>query len=556
MQPETPQLSTTLRAVFGMVWRRKWSMLLIVCLATASAAYVSFQKTPIYRATTEVQVTAVTGDPSDVDYAYFALDNMENEVHLVGSAPVRELAEEELAGKAGGGKLAIEVPSNTSVLQISYSHPDPQSARDGAQAFAGAYLDYRTQVASDAYARASQAIQRQIAGLEDSLAEAEAALEVALRGSTDEVVAQNEVDQLSIQVAAMNSQYLSLLAPDIRPGTIIQPAVVPGSPSSPNHRQDVAFGFAVGLVLAWGFAFLRDRLDDRIHGRADMEAAVQAPTLAVVPKVEVGRKERKRDETRLVTTSAPGSPAAEAYRTFRTNLQFIARDGKVKVFAITSPHAGEGKTTTVANLAATLAHTGRRVVAISADLRKPRLHRYFGLENGDGLSSVLSGQAELSEVVRRPDDLDSLRVLTSGWVPPNPAELLSADEMDELLSFLRETADYVLVDTAPVLVVSDAMIVARRADAVIVVGDSGSTTRGALASTREQLEQVGANVVGAVLNGFDPSKARYYPYASRYTASYKYQRYSYGPEPVAPAVPLSGNGGRPLDREGAGDAEE
>ena len=549
MQRDTQQISTTLRSVFGMVWRRKWGMLLIIILATGSAAYFSYQKTPIYSATSEVQVTPITGNEFEVDFAYFALDNMDNEVHLVQSAPVAKLADRELGDAAAGGQLSVDVPPNTSVLQITYSHPDPQAAADGAQAFAGAYLGYRTRVASDAYARASEALQRQLSELEDSLEEAETTLDAAAPGSTDEIVAQNEVDQLSIQVAALNAQYLSLLAPDITPGTIIQPAVVPTAPSSPNHRQDIAFGFAVGVVLAWGYAFLRDRLDDRVHGRSDLEAAVQAPTLAVVPKVEVGRRKKKyRDAAQLVTIVAPGSPAAEAYRTLRTNLQFIARDGKVKVIAVTSPHAGEGKTTTVANVAATLAHTGKRVVAVSADLRKPRLHRYFGLGNGDGLSSVLSKQAELSDVVRRPEEIDSLRVLTSGWVPPNPAELLSSDEMEELLGLLRESADYVLVDTAPVLVVSDAMIVARRADAVILIGDSGSTTRASLTSAREQLEQVGANVVGAVLNGFDPSKARYYPYASRYTASYQY-RYGYGTEPVAPNGPPSGNGGRALERE-------
>jgi capsular exopolysaccharide synthesis family protein len=220
--------------------------------------------------------------------------------------------------------------------------------------------------------------------------------------------------------------------------------------------------------------------------------------------------------------SASGSPAAEAYRSLRTNLQFISRDGTVRVISVTSPHAGEGKTTTVANIATTLALTGKRVMALSADLRKPRLHRFFGLDNERGLSSVLAGQAQLAEVARRVEGLDSLRIVTSGPVPPNPAELLSSDAMESLLTQLRSMADYVVIDTPPVLVVSDAMIVAPRVDGVVVVVDADTTTGGAASHTIDQLEQVGGNVIGSVLNRFDPSKARYYSYAGKYAYAYRY----------------------------------
>jgi capsular exopolysaccharide synthesis family protein len=281
----------------------------------------------------------------------------------------------------------------------------------------------------------------------------------------------------------------------------------------------VALGFVAGLVLGVGFAFVRERMDDRIHGRAQLEAAVGAPVLAVVPQVPGWRK---RAQTKLVTTSASGSPAAEAYRSLRTNLQFISRDGTVRVISVTSPHAGEGKTTTVANIATTLALTGKRVMALSADLRKPRLHRFFGLDNERGLSSVLAGQAQLAEVARRVEGLDSLRIVTSGPVPPNPAELLSSDAMESLLTQLRSMADYVVIDTPPVLVVSDAMIVAPRVDGVVVVVDADTTTGGAASHTIDQLEQVGGNVIGSVLNRFDPSKARYYSYAGKYAYAYRY----------------------------------
>ena len=516
---DTPTSTVDLRAFFGVLWRRKWSILLIVALTTGSAAFFSYRRTPIYSSTAEVQVTPLTASQILTSNPYWTLANMDNEIHVVQSAAVAVLANKAMGGQAGSGTLSVQVPTNTQILQIGYSHPDPETARDGAKAYANAYLMYRTRVAVDAYAQARQAIQTQIDQLRSDLEDAQTALEVAPAGSSDETVAANEVDQLSSQIAGLNTQIASLVAPDITPGTLIQPAEVPTSPSSPNHRQDVALGFVAGLVLGVGFAFVRERMDDRIHGRAQLEAAVGAPVLAVVPQVPGWRK---RAQTKLVTTSASGSPAAEAYRSLRTNLQFISRDGTVRVISVTSPHAGEGKTTTVANIATTLALTGKRVMALSADLRKPRLHRFFGLDNERGLSSVLAGQAQLAEVARRVEGLDSLRIVTSGPVPPNPAELLSSDAMESLLTQLRSMADYVVIDTPPVLVVSDAMIVAPRVDGVVVVVDADTTTGGAASHTIDQLEQVGGNVIGSVLNRFDPSKARYYSYAGKYAYAYRY----------------------------------
>ena len=544
--PEPPTAALDVRAIFGVLWRRKWSILLIVALTTGSALFFSYRRTPIYSSTAEVQVTPLTASQILTTNPYWTLANMDNETHVVQSASVAGLANKAMGGDAGSGTLSVEVPANTQILQITYSHTDPQTARDGAQAFANAYLTYRTRVALAAYTQARQAIQTQIDELRGDLRRAQAALEVAPNGSSDETVAANEIDQLSSQIAGLNTQVASLTAPDITPGTLIQPAEVPAVPSSPNHRQDAALGFVAGLVLGVGFAFLRERMDDRIHGRDQLEAAVGAPVLAVVPKVEGWRK---RDQTRLVTTSSSGSPPAEAYRSLRTNLQFISRDGSMRVMAVTSPQAGEGKTTTVANLAATLAHTGKRVVALSADLRKPRLHRFFGLANEAGLSSILAGQAELADAARRVEGLDSLRVITSGPVPPNPAELLSSDEMEALLSHLRATADYVVIDTAPALVLTDAMIVAPRVDGVVVVVDADSTTAGAASHTVEQLDQVGAKVIGAVLNRFDPSKARYYSYAGRYTYRYHYRYEDSGKTERG----SNGNGGRRAPARAPGD---
>ena len=233
----------------------------------------------------------------------------------------------------------------------------------------------------------------------------------------------------------------------------------------------------------------------------------------------------------MEASAAPKGPIAEAYRTLRTNLQFIAKDEGFKVAAVTSATAGEGKTTTASNLAFTLAQTGQRVVAVSCDLRKPRLHSFYGLSNYRGLSDILQGTSTVAEASQSLAGTPSLRVIASGSVPANPAELLGSKEMLGFLDNLRKVADFVILDCPPVLAVSDALILSPLSDGVIMVADAQSTSRGAATHAAEQLIQVGANLIGSVLNNFDRSQAAYYPYQNAYYyGSYDYHYHE--PDPA------------------------
>src|SRR5262245_9439177 len=203
---ETSTSAVDIRAIFGVLWRRKWSILLIVAITTGSEICFSFRRTPIYSSTAEVQVTPLTASQIlTAPNPYWTLANMDNEIHIVQSAAVGELARKTLGG-SGGGTLSVQVPANTQILQIGYADPDPQTARDGAQAYANAYLTYRTRVAANQYAQARQAIQTQIDQLRQDLDRAQAALEAAPAGSSDQTVASNEVDQISSQIAGLNTQ--------------------------------------------------------------------------------------------------------------------------------------------------------------------------------------------------------------------------------------------------------------------------------------------------------------------------------------------------------------
>jgi protein-tyrosine kinase len=213
--------------------------------------------------------------------------------------------------------------------------------------------------------------------------------------------------------------------------------------------------------------------------------------------------------------SDPEAPEAEAYRTLRTGVLFDAASNNTKMILVTSAEAGEGKTTTTANLGVSLAQAGKRVALVSADLRRPRLQEFFGKHQGPGLTNVLAGELTLSEALARPAQTHNLTLLTSGPVPGNPAELLSSQSMRSLMLELRTEADFILIDAPPLLVVADSLMLAQLVDGVILVADAERTHRSAVHQTRQLLARVNARMIGAVLNNFEASKTRgYQPYSS------------------------------------------
>ena len=241
------------------------------------------------------------------------------------------------------------------------------------------------------------------------------------------------------------------------------------------------------------------QLDDSLRGKADIEANFGAPVLAMVPKVS--RWRRKKDPKLL-------GLAGEAYRTLRTRLLFDATRDSAKVYMITSASAGEGKTTTASNLAIALAGAGKRVVLVSADLRRPRVQELFGLNAGPGLADLLSGSISLPEVLVDPG-IKNLRILASGPLPERPADLLE-QSMVKVLADLRAVADFVVLDTPPLLRVADTLELIPMADRLVYVVDPDMTPRSVLRSVREQLDQMGASVLGIVVSNVKPGKAKAY----------------------------------------------
>ena len=275
--------------------------------------------------------------------------------------------------------------------------------------------------------------------------------------------------------------------------TVIKQASLPSVPSSPRPKINLALGLLVGLALGVGAAVLRETLDTTIKGKDDLQRLTGATPLGVIANDPDVQKHP------LVVQIEPQAPRAEAFRQLRTNLQFVDVDSVLKTVVITSPSAEEGKSTTACNLAITFAQAGLRTILVEADLRRPRVADYMGLEGAVGLTSVLTGLATLDEALQ-PWGRNAMWVLASGPLPPNPSEILGSHQMTELLKTLEDRADVIVLDSPPLLPVTDAAILARATDGAVLVVRHGSTRREHMSRAIEALASVDAKLLGTLLN--------------------------------------------------------
>lgn len=336
---------------------------------------------------------------------------------------------------------------------------------------------------------------------------------------------------------------------------VIDRAVIPRFPVSPVLTRHVALGLLLGVMLAVGGALVRDRLDRTVHSREDAQQASGAALIGLIPSFSAGDLAPKSDRKRRVAGAAAGerhapgsaitvagrsvikantsgviavqSPrhvAAEAYRIMRTNMRFAPAGQARQVLTVSSPSPGDGKSTTTLNYAATTAMQGLRVLLIDADMRRGTVHSKLGLSRGQGLSNFLTGRASHTDVVTTVllDEETTLDIITCGEVPPNPAELLGGDQMSGLLAWARERYDIVLIDTPPVNLFADGLLLAATADATVLVGRANKSFKHELAMAAEQLRSLDVPVAGVVLNDFDYRRDN-----RQGTANYYYDRSYY-----------------------------
>ncbi len=300
----------------------------------------------------------------------------------------------------------------------------------------------------------------------------------------------------------------------------IEAAIFPNEPIRPRPLTNTMLAGAVGLMLAAGIVFLIEYLDNTLKNPEDILRYLDLPVIGYIAEMKVSSKSAEA----LYVAKQPRSPVTEAFRALRTNLEFAGVDQPLRTLLVTSPGPNEGKTTTAINLAAIIAQGNKKVVLLDADLRRPRVHRFLSLSNQIGLSDLFRGNLELSSVKRDVEENPNLQVVTSGNLPPNPAELLGSERMNQVLDELTSVAEMVIIDSPPSLV-SDATILSAKVDGVILVLQPGKTDIASAKASLELLHRAEARVLGVVFNRIPRNRADYYGGYSHYSSYYK--GYSY-----------------------------
>ncbi|NWF98329.1 MAG: polysaccharide biosynthesis tyrosine autokinase [Nitrospirae bacterium] len=305
----------------------------------------------------------------------------------------------------------------------------------------------------------------------------------------------------------------SLTASNIQ---ILDRAEIPKKPYKPNWPLNIMLSLVVGIFGGIGLAFFTEYLDDTIKTPEDVEKKAYMPSLGIVPNFS---EEKSPLQVEYVSHEDSKLPISEAYRSIRTFLLLSSGGKPPRVMMITSPDRGEGKTTTSVNTAVSLTQSGFKVLLIDADMRKPRLHRIFKLDNTIGLANYLSGNAEIDNGLIKHCNIENLYVITSGPIPPNPAELLSSYRLRDLIQNIYSDFNFIIVDTPPVLGIADPLIVSHQTDGVIIIVRSGKTAKYNIKETKRILEGVNAKILGVILNSVNQStmKYSYYYYRHYYT---------------------------------------
>ncbi|MEA2685313.1 MAG: tyrosine-protein kinase, partial [Actinomycetota bacterium] len=475
------------------IWRRRVAILLAVLVIVGFSMVISSSRPTVYRATAEVlvQSSGVEGalDPTSrprTDPQRL----VETELRILGSPAVREAVRIALGDAP---PIKATAAGGADVITIEAENGSAELAATIANAYADAYVAVRRNQTEEAATAAIAEIQKRVSELQGQIE----AIPDDQPGGRDPFIAQQtalrqQLDRLQVLRAVKSGA-----------AQVMTSAAQPSSPVSPRPGRAGLMAGIFGLAVAIAIALLLETMDDSLRSKDQLERAAGVPVVGSIPTVgsfgSLGRPQ-------VVSLTNPRSPATEAYRTLRTAVQFLPLDG-VTMIQVTSPTAGDGKTTTMANLGVALARAGQQVALVCCDLRRPKLHEFFGLTNDIGFTSVLLGKVPLSAALQQVPDQDRLYVLASGPLPPNPSELLSSRRAREVLASLRAEAEIVLIDSPPVLPVSDAMIIAGLVDITLIVCAADRTSMRDVTRAVEQLRQVEAPLVGAILNGAGPESA-------------------------------------------------
>ncbi|NOZ72486.1 MAG: polysaccharide biosynthesis tyrosine autokinase [Chloroflexi bacterium] len=498
--------------------RKWWWLLLASTLVAGVSSFIAVNQQPAtYRTHTTLMVGSAITNPNPTGNDFWLTQQLASSyADIAKREPVRTATMKAL-GLSWLPEYTVRVVPNTQLMEITVVDTDPQRAQIISDQLAQELIRQSPTGLRPEQQQRQAFIDRQLADLEASIDETKDGIdkkqeELASLFSARQIAdTQTQIGGLQNKLSSLQSNYAALLTNTekgaVNTITIIEPAALPTEPVGPNKPMTILLALAIGFLLAAGAAYLLEYLDDTLKNPDDVQKILGLTTLGAVPAL--GQKEMAQE---LITLVKGRAPATESYRILRTNLQFASVDRALNRLLITSPSPSEGKSLTVANLAVVMAQAGNSVIVVDTDLHRPRQHRLFKVPNSVGLTTALLSAHPEPDGLLQETPIPGLKLLTSGPLPPNPAELLGSQRMKELLDRLQALADVVILDSPPATMLADAAILSTQSDGVLLVLDSGSTRREIAHRALEGLRQVNAHLVGALLNRMPTRGSGYYYY--------------------------------------------
>lgn len=512
-----------------------WMIVLGVVVGSAGAYGFSNLQKPVFRATATLLVSqGDVAQSNDLGGLQTSERLAQSYVERLKNYEVLDAALDNVGLRMDPSDLVenmqVRLVDNTQLIRLSVEHTDQRLAQALANEIPEVFAERNREQQLERFAESKASLQEELQRLQEEM---EAAL-AALAGAQESEQPASEVERLQDNLLRLRDTHSQLLqsyedvrvaeAQSLNNVIVDEPARRPLVPVRPRTVQNSIAAAVAGGMVSVAVVFLLDYVDNTVKNPQEMERLVGLSTLGSIARMEIVSLADS-----LVVAHKPRAPVAEAYRQLRTNLLFSLAAGQQKSILVTSANARAGKTTAAANLASALAQTGRPVVLVDSDLRRPALHKIFQVNGSEGLSSLFM-DTTLKASLLQETGVPGLRVLAAGAQPPNPAELLGTERMRQVAAWLARQADFVVYDSPPLLTVTDAAVLSRLVGATLLVVRAGQTTLPALQAAAKQLRNVDATLAGAVLNGVSRCND-YYAYYS-YEAQYSCR------EPAGP----SGNG--------------
>lgn len=525
------------------VARRWWWLLLLAPLISGAVAYtVADRQQPLYSATVVLRINPPAGSSADFSALQLTQNLTETYRMTIVMSPVLDQVVRQLGLPYDSDELAEKSTAtavrDTQLVRLSVSDTDPGQAALIANTMAETFITNLNSETTSQFTAIQRDLQEQINSTQDQLDAVESDIaRLDTPQNADNQSIQDQLTSLRLQRGQFQQQLTNLqmqaqsvgtgLATSQTQVTISDPAAPPDDPYAPRVLFNALLAAVAGLLIGIAAAAVLEFMDTSIRGANDVTALTGAPLLSsigIVPKLRPG-------STQVYTVAQPRSPAAEAIRLLRANLEFAAAIQPIRTLAISSVGPGEGKSTVTANLGVVMAQAGFKTVIIDADLRKPTQHRIFKVPNERGLTSLLLHPEQAWREVGIKVAVPGLTLIPSGPIPPNPADLLSSDRLSVLLARLSQEADLVVIDTPPVLAVSDPLVIGTRTDGMILLARAGQTRRDRLATVSSSLRQAGVRLIGVVVNQQSGRHGGAYYYYGDYGTSADPPK----PAPAAPA---------------------